>query len=161
LDHQNSASDHNSQLLEADPMTTTRRDSPSFGTRGLIFALVLAFMFYLLVSDMVSHHFFSGGAPDSPKTLQSFTPVWQWTRHSGTAPSEHDRPAICGSTRKKFLRSTVRQMKARVDRQPKSMSSHYRLIPRACFSRFHFLLVFQLSALPDVLCAASASVFRL
>jgi hypothetical protein len=52
-------------------MTTTRRDTPSFGTRGFIFALVLAFMFYLLVSDMVSHHFFSAGAPDSPKTLQS------------------------------------------------------------------------------------------
>jgi hypothetical protein len=31
-------------------MTTTRRDTPSFGTRGFIFALVLAFIFYLLVS---------------------------------------------------------------------------------------------------------------
>jgi hypothetical protein len=54
-------------------MTTARQDTPSFGTRGFIFALVLAFIFYLLVSDMVSHHFFSGGAPDPPKNLQSFT----------------------------------------------------------------------------------------
>jgi hypothetical protein len=55
-------------------MTTTRRDTPSFGTRGFFFALILAFIFYLLASEMVSHHFFSGGAPDSPKTLPSWTP---------------------------------------------------------------------------------------
>ena len=56
------------------PMTTARRDTPSFGTRGFLFALILTFIFYLLVSEMVTHHFFSGGAPDSPKTLPSFTP---------------------------------------------------------------------------------------
>jgi hypothetical protein len=55
-------------------MTTTRRDTPSFGTRGFLFALILAFLFYLLASEMVSDHFFSGGAPDSPKTLPSWTP---------------------------------------------------------------------------------------
>jgi len=65
---------NDAQFLEADPMATTGRDRPSFGTRGLIFALILTFIFYLLVSDMVSHRFFSGGAPDSPKTLQSSSP---------------------------------------------------------------------------------------
>lgn len=55
-------------------MATTGRDRPSFGTRDFLFALILAFTLYLLVSDMVSHHFFGGGAPVSPKTLQSLTP---------------------------------------------------------------------------------------
>lgn len=50
-------------------MATTRRDTPSFGTRGFLFALVLSFIFYLLASEMVS-----GGAPDSPKALPSWTP---------------------------------------------------------------------------------------
>jgi hypothetical protein len=31
-------------------------------------------MFYVLVSEMVTHHFFRGGAPDSPKTMPSWTP---------------------------------------------------------------------------------------
>ena len=55
-------------------MTTTQRDTPSFGAGGFLFALILSFIFYLLISEMVSHHFFSGGAPDSPKTLPSWTP---------------------------------------------------------------------------------------
>jgi hypothetical protein len=36
--------------------------------------LILTFMFYALVSEMVTHHFFSGGAPGSPKTMPSWTP---------------------------------------------------------------------------------------
>ena len=31
-------------------------------------------MFYVLVSEMVTHHFFSGGAPDSPETMPLWTP---------------------------------------------------------------------------------------
>jgi hypothetical protein len=55
-------------------MSTARRDTLSFGTRGFLFALILAFIFYLHVSEMVRRHFFSGGAPESPKTLPSWTP---------------------------------------------------------------------------------------
>jgi hypothetical protein len=56
-------------------MIASRRGTPSFGTRDFLFALILAFTLYWLVSDMVSHHFFGAGAPVSPKTLQSLTPI--------------------------------------------------------------------------------------
>jgi hypothetical protein len=55
-------------------VTNKERNSRSFGARSFLFAAVLAFLFYLLASNMVTHHFFRGGSPD-PKTLPTQNPI--------------------------------------------------------------------------------------
>jgi hypothetical protein len=52
----------------------------------------LTFMFYVLVSEMVTHHFFSSG-PRLAKDYAIVDTVWQRVYPSGTGPTEHDRPA--------------------------------------------------------------------
>lgn len=41
--------------------TTAGREPPSFGIGHLLFALVLAIIFFLLAQSMVRHRFFQGG----------------------------------------------------------------------------------------------------
>jgi hypothetical protein len=51
----------------------TGRKSPSFGIGSFVFAVVLAFILYLLISTMISHHFFRGGHPHRITTLATQT----------------------------------------------------------------------------------------
>jgi hypothetical protein len=55
-------------------VTNEERNSRSFGARSFLFAAVLTFLFYLLASNMLAHHFFRGGSPD-PKPMPSQTPI--------------------------------------------------------------------------------------
>jgi hypothetical protein len=54
---------------------TEGRKTPSFGIGSLLFAIVLAFIFYLLFSTMVRHRFFRGGHPHRITALATHSPI--------------------------------------------------------------------------------------
>jgi hypothetical protein len=52
-------------------MIIERRKSQPFGAGSFLFAALLTLLLYLLISAMVSRHFFKGGAPERPRTLSA------------------------------------------------------------------------------------------
>jgi hypothetical protein len=51
------------------------QNSPSFGIGSFLFAVLLAFIIFLLVATMVRHRFFRGGHPHRPAASLTSTPV--------------------------------------------------------------------------------------
>jgi hypothetical protein len=49
--------------------------SPAFGIGSLLFAIVIAFLIFLLVASMVHHRFFRGGHPHRITMSQSQAPI--------------------------------------------------------------------------------------